>query len=220
MSDEQRDPKGWIQTFSGGQFWPVDPRASEADIESIAHALSQQVRFAGHTREPYNIAQHSVLVSLRAEELAQGYGNPCRGNAAYAEMVAAWGLLHDASEAYCVDIPRPLKKYLTGYEEIEARVQAVICTRFALPFSMPPEVHQADNDVLAAEARDLYPKAKRPADWRLTNEPAPCRIRRWDAAPAWLRAVPLLGRWLGPWSPRYAEARFLKRWTEIGRNVP
>ena len=30
----------WIQTVTGKQFWPMDARPEEVDIEDIAHALS------------------------------------------------------------------------------------------------------------------------------------------------------------------------------------
>lgn len=53
----------WIQVHSGGQFWPLDPRADEVKITDIAHALSLICRFTGHTKEFYSVAQHSVLVA-------------------------------------------------------------------------------------------------------------------------------------------------------------
>lgn len=31
---------GWIQTFSGVRFWPMDPRGEEMVIGDIAHSLS------------------------------------------------------------------------------------------------------------------------------------------------------------------------------------
>src|SRR4051794_15527189 len=83
---------GWITTFSRRQFWPLDPHSDEIHIEDIAHSLSQQCRFGGHSRSFYSVAQHSCLVSAL-----------CKAND------ALWGLLHDASEAYLGDIPRPLK---------------------------------------------------------------------------------------------------------------
>jgi len=81
-----------IGLFSGGTFDILNPRAEDVRIEDIAHALSQQCRFTGHTKTFYSVAQHSVLAST---------------------LVAApdelWALLHDASEAYMGDMNRPLK---------------------------------------------------------------------------------------------------------------
>jgi hypothetical protein len=34
----------WQQTFTGRQFWPLDPRPEEVCADDIAHALSLQCR--------------------------------------------------------------------------------------------------------------------------------------------------------------------------------
>lgn len=124
----------WMQTFTGEQFWPVDPLPEEICIEDIAHSLSLQCRFGGHCLRFYSVAEHSVLVSR-----------------ALPEPFKLWGLMHDAAEAYVLDVVRPLKPYLPGYREIEARVMNAICRRFGLSPVMPPEVKLADNRILLAE---------------------------------------------------------------------
>lgn len=53
----------WMTTFSGVQFWPLDPRREEIRLEDIAHSLSQQCRFAGHTRDIDNVVK-GVLDAL------------------------------------------------------------------------------------------------------------------------------------------------------------
>jgi hypothetical protein len=83
-------PDGSITTFSGVLFRPLLPNPDDIRIADIAHALSQQYRFAGHTRTFYSVAEHSVRVSLL-----------CRPDD------ALWGLLHDASEAFLTDVPAP-----------------------------------------------------------------------------------------------------------------
>ena len=122
------DPHGrsdstWIQTFTGRQFWPLEPRADEIFIEDIAHHLSNLCRFTGACRSFYSVAQHSVLVSL----CAPPGENPL------------WGLLHDASEAYLIDVARPVKRSaaLVGYRVAEARMMEVICECFGLPTTEP-----------------------------------------------------------------------------------
>ncbi len=125
----------WMQTYSGGKFWPLDPRASEVNITDIAHALSLQSRFGGHTLGFYSVAEHSVHVA----------------RAASAEN-KLWALLHDASEAYVSDVIRPLKRFLAGFQEIEDRVQAVICEAFRLDPEMPAEVKALDNRILMTSA--------------------------------------------------------------------
>lgn len=56
----------WMQTFTGRQFWPMDPRPEDLDILDIAHALSLLCRFGGHCQRFYSVAEHSVHVSTLA----------------------------------------------------------------------------------------------------------------------------------------------------------
>ncbi len=144
----------WIQTYSGKQFFPLDPRPEDIDIRDIAHSLSLQCRFNGHCLEFYSVADHSLHVSrLLPRELT------------------LWGLLHDAGEAYLTDLPRPIKHSVEGYNELEERMLEVIARRFDLPWPMPAEVLRADDVALVTEARDLMAPA--PASWGMTVEPVP-----------------------------------------------
>jgi len=163
---------GWLQTYTGRQFWPLDPRASEVDIVDIAHALSNMCRFGGHCEEFYSVAQHSYLVSSICPP-----------------EDALWGLLHDASEAYLVDIPRPVKAFLRDYKTYERDLERVIAKRFDLPSEMPESVKRADNSLLATEARDLMKSP--PFLWERLAEPLDSRIV--------------------PWSPAIAEEIFLRK---------
>src|SRR6266700_4788978 len=99
----------WIQTAMGRKFWPMDPRSGEVFIDDIAHALSMLCRFGGHCIRFYSVAEHSVLLSRVAEP-----------------RFKLWALLHDASEAYLADVPRPVKPALVGYKDAEERVQRAI----------------------------------------------------------------------------------------------
>lgn len=142
----------WLQTYSGLAFFPLAPHPDQVAIEDIAHALSLQCRFGGHTQVFYSVAQHSVLVS-RSVPPAD----------------ALWGLLHDAAEAYLVDLPRPLKHHsVLGYEyrKIEARVMRAISERFGLPADEPSSVKIAERRLLATERRDLLgPMRFQPGIW-------------------------------------------------------
>ena len=131
---------GWIQTFTGVAFYPLDARPEEINIRDIAHALSMQCRFTGHCRSFYSIAEHSVRVSMLCDP-----------------KDAMWGLLHDASEAYLCDLARPIKRLpeLVPYRDAETRLQAAIAIKFGLPTSEPESVQLADKTMLAMEARDL-----------------------------------------------------------------
>jgi 5'-deoxynucleotidase YfbR-like HD superfamily hydrolase len=139
---------GWLQTHSGGQFWPLDPRVEEVRIQDIAAALSKLCRFAGHCLDFYSVAQHSVLVSRFVPR-----------------EYAFEALLHDGSEAFMVDVPRPLKLALPDYRGLERRVQDVIYQRFGVEETANSAnfVKAADNRVLAQEHRDLM--AMSPYNW-------------------------------------------------------
>lgn len=142
----------WMQTFSGRQFWPIDPRANEVDIEDVAHALSLMCRYNGHCSRFYSVAEHSVLVSR-----------------AVPPEDALWGLLHDASEAYIADIVRPAKRFIAGYKPVEARIMAAVCERFGLPVEQPDSVSRADSAILADEAAQIM--GPHPVPWDLPNAP-------------------------------------------------
>lgn len=170
----------WMQTFTGVQFWPLDPRPEDINIEDIAHALSNQCRFAGHCTRFYSVAQHSVHVSDHV-----------------APEFAIWGLLHDAAEAYLVDLPRPVKRASqmgSLYQEIETALMKCVCERFGMSPEMPKEVHETDNILLMTEKRDLMPGS--PAKWVESQEP--------------LESI------LPQWSPYHAKKRFMLRVAELG----
>lgn len=140
-----------MQTYTGRMVDLSRFSVEDVRLSDISHALSLINRFTGHSRVPYSVAQHSVMVSkLTAPENA------------------LWGLLHDASEAYLGDVARPLKALLPEYRELEDHVQRVIATAFRLPWPMPPDVKVADNRALMAEKRDLIPGD---ADWGIDELP-------------------------------------------------
>lgn len=169
----------WMQTFTGRQFWPLDPSPEEIDPADIAHALSLLCRYGGHVDRFYSVAEHCVLMSE--------WVIPERALAA---------LLHDATEAYVVDVPRPLKRQLPGYREIEAVVWAAICVRFAVDPALPAEVKEADDRILLTERNALMPRAG---------------IWEQDAI---LDPLPVV---ITGWSPAEAERRYADRLAELTR---
>ena len=138
----------WIQTYTGKKFFPLDPREEDVDIIDIAHALSNQCRYTGHTREFYSIAQHSVLVSYTCDSVD-----------------AFYGLLHDSAEAYICDLARPVKhsESMRLYRDAEKKLLKVILGKYGLNGDkIPVSVKIADNMVLMAERRDLMPPPSEP----------------------------------------------------------
>lgn len=128
----------YIQTLSGKKFSYQFATADDIDIEDIANALSNICRFAGHLPEFYSVAQHSVLTSLIVP----------------AEF-AFEALMHDAAEAYCQDIPAPLKALLPDYQRIETLVDDLIRQKYGINPEQAAVVKYADLVMLATERRDL-----------------------------------------------------------------
>ncbi|EFH9192653.1 HD family hydrolase [Escherichia coli] len=128
----------FIQTLSGKKFDYLNATTDDIDIEDVANSLSNICRFAGHLPEFYSVAQHSVLCSQIVPP-----------------EFAFEALLHDAAEAYCQDIPAPLKALLPDYRWIETQVDDLIRCAFGLPLQQSPVVKYADLIMLATERRDL-----------------------------------------------------------------
>jgi 5'-deoxynucleotidase YfbR-like HD superfamily hydrolase len=141
-----------MQTYTGRLIDLANFRREDVHIPDIAHALSLINRFTGHSKCPYSVAQHSVMVSRLTQP-----------------EIAMWGLLHDASEAYLGDVATPLKSLMPGYRELEEHVQRTVAKVFGLPWPMPADVKTADLRALMAEKRDLVSVSH---DWGIDVEPA------------------------------------------------
>ncbi len=174
----------FIETYTGKRFFPLDPVVQDIDIVDIAHALSQQCRFSGHTIVPYSVAEHSVRVC----SLLHSWG--C------SKHVQLWGLLHDASEAYLVDIPLPLKRSpaFAPYRAAEEALMHAVCLCFGLELKEPAAVRRADATLLSTEARDLMPF--KPEHW------------------AGLLEMPLYET-IVPWPSGWARHAFLQSFEEL-----
>ena len=136
----------WIQTFTGKQFFPLNPRIDDICIEDISHGLSMICRFNGQSQKFYSVAEHSILVSQNIDPL-----------------YAIHGLLHDSSEAYISDIAAPIKPSLIGYDKIELKLQSAIFERFKLFDFDAWQVKEIDKRILMDEMEQLMPN--QPAKW-------------------------------------------------------
>lgn len=169
----------WLLTASGTHFDLVDPQPDMVKVLDIAQGLANECRYTGQCRWFYSVAQHSTMASYLVEP-----------------EFALEALLHDASEAYLKDLPRPLKLLLPDYREIERRVESVIRAAFGLPAAQSHPVHVADIIMLATERRDLV--VEDDTEWEILRGVTPLDKR--------IRAQP----------PRVAESQFVRRLLEIG----
>jgi hypothetical protein len=148
LKDHTGDPY-FTQLRSGTLFWPLDPDPELIKVEDVAHALSNLCRYAGHCSEFYSVAQHCVLVSqlCGSDPLDQ-----------------LRGLLHDATEAYLVDVPRPVKRQLPEYTAAEKRLESAIEAAFNVDGLSSSVVKRADELALWIEA-DRLMQPLRPEWW-------------------------------------------------------
>lgn len=158
---------GYITTYTGKHFDPLEPDMESVDIRDIAHALSLTCRGNGHVKNFFSVGQHCVYCAKEAE--ARGYS----------KRVILGCLLHDASEAYMSDVPRPFKVVLTEYVQAEDALIDLIYTKYlGAPLSEEEKklVSEIDDDILYYDMIELLnvpqdgpvPKVKIELDYSVT----------------------------------------------------
>lgn len=146
----------WRLSYKGNKIYPLDLRPEDIDIEEIAHSLSNLCRFGGHCKEFYSVAQHSVIVcGLIRDWIDWASADDSTRNTTADRNLMLTALLHDAPEAYCGDMVRPLKQNIPEFKTIESQIWTVIAAKFNLPFSLPKEIEIEDARALLMEKRDL-----------------------------------------------------------------
>lgn len=187
----------WLQLINGKPYDFHGNAKLELAPVDLARALSHINRFNGHTRKPYTVAQHCVVVSRYLD---------------FCPLYAMHGLLHDAHEALVCDLPTPLKWALDfepvrgsdkpakagdKWRDIERRAEHSIYATcgLALPGdSVQAAVKQADVVALLTEKRDLM-------------EPGDRAWTHFSAVPHW--------RKITPWSPRRAAVEWQARYAAL-----
>ena len=157
--------RDWIETYTGKRIWIPPEDSNVYSVVDIAHSLANQCRYNGHCEFHYSVAQHSMLVA------------DC-----VPENLKAFALLHDASESYCSDIPKPLKHQLKYYLKIEKAIQSDIYKQLLKRCpdkEEKAEIKHADTAVLLAEAAVIvrsggvgwkHPEGMKPADVEIKRE--------------------------------------------------
>jgi len=123
-----------IRTNSGQYVNVFEPNPDTLLIEDIAHALSNQPRFGGHLPRFYSVAQHLILCYMIANE-DDKYD----------------ALNHDDSEAYLLDMPKPIKLEMPDYNRIEDHLMKVLAKKFQFKYPKSPEVEKVDHYLLEWE---------------------------------------------------------------------
>ncbi|NEW96623.1 phosphohydrolase [Rhodopseudomonas sp. BR0G17] len=182
----------WIQTFTGGAFWPLDPRAEEISVLDITAGLARECRFGGQCLRFYSVAEHSVLMYRVATDRC------------WSARQRRAVLLHDASEGLGLrDIPRPIKGEFSNYKAIESRVMRVVAAKFDFDWPLDPSIKQLDNEIGGAEQLQNMAPAVMP--WGATADhaafgadPLGVRLEYWSPDRAFIEfqiAAAELGLW-------------------------
>lgn len=129
----------WIETNSGKYFRYQENNPENIMIEDVAHSLSQLCRFSGQCNQFYSVAQHSCIVHDYAPS-----------------HLKIEGLLHDASEAFISDIPRPVKTIIPEIKELEQIIQMQVAQRFKFSWPFTSQIEILDSQLMLAEAKQLF----------------------------------------------------------------
>jgi 5'-deoxynucleotidase YfbR-like HD superfamily hydrolase len=184
--------------LSGRRLDLLDPSPMDIEIEDIAHGLAFVARWNGQTAgdHAFSVAEHSMVVEDIYARMVGGNGGPAKWRLA--------ALLHDAPEYVIGDMISPFKTALgLDYKAFEARLEAVVHIRFALPAQLPKTVSQrikrADHACAWIEATQIAGFTEPEAN-KFFGRP---RFARWEG----LRLMPL--------PAAEARARFLARFAAL-----
>ena len=150
----------YITTYTRRHFDPVNPEPADMDIKDIAHALSMICRGNGHVSSFWSVGEHCILCAKEAA--AKGY----------ADRLVLAALLHDASECYMSDVPRPLKQNMKQYKEQENHLLDVLYTKFlGTPLSeeeekLIKEIDRVNREVEHISEIELLNKMGFPENWK------------------------------------------------------
>jgi hypothetical protein len=162
-------------------------------IETIAHALSMLCRYGGHVSSFYSVAEHCLLVERIAEERTMFvYEGESRN------QLRREALVHDAAEAYLIDLPAPFKRMqeMTHYRAAEERLAYELRSWFGLRATETAFVKDIDVEIRGTERRDLMGN----------------RQMQWETAP------PIDGIQCGTMSPIEAKVAWLAKFWELFPN--
>ena len=156
-----------IRLRSGIYLDLADPQPESITPEDIAGALSKICRFGGQINAFYSVAEHCCRCAFQA------------GIDGLPLELCRSVFLHDAAEAFCGDMVKPLKELLPGFSEIELRIERAIEQRFGVDLTgkeAKAAIRKIDWEALIAERKSLFSaddvewsgeKSVRPLGWKI-----------------------------------------------------
>ena len=167
-------PNSKIRLYSGVLFDPFEPDASLINIGDIAHALSHTPRFAGHTDIFYSVGQHSLWCYERCYKKIKGMYEKSEESEILLQC-----LMHDASEAYLLDMPSPIKNHpqMKFYKEKEKELGEIICDVFRVKYPFNSIVKEVDNEAYEFE-KNFYLNQGGPTSYQQEANITPEKTKR------------------------------------------
>jgi len=162
----------FIETYTGRPFWPLKPKPEDVSIIDIAHHLSHQCRYSGAPKFFYSTAQHCCLLADYAD-LRMGCG----------PIECLQILIHDAPEAYLVDVPRPVKQFMPEYRVWDKAINNAIRSWIGFgDLPIPAWQDELDSRIIVDERAQIMSDSG--LDWGHALEPLGVTIRPWAAVDA------------------------------------
>lgn len=196
VSTEEERARAWLQLHGRDVGVALDvfhPGRERIPLDTLAHGLSNECRYAGQTRVFYPVAIHCY-----------------RGSFLHRDPLDALDFLfHDASEGLGLrDLPAPVKRLpeMAFYREMEAALMSAVSIQFGLRanFWRQPNIKAIDERMLHAEQAELLAPPPAGREWgywahRVTGgpRPAPKGIAPAQAKRLWLLRVAELSADLG-----------------------
>lgn len=149
-----------FRTRTGILFDIKDPSPEAVHQADIISAMSKTCRYVGQIPRFYSVAEHSLYVLSLAEKLVASGRYPKRKLTRNLRLAL---LLHDAHEAYCGDISRPmglvLKDLGVDVEPVRQRLDVAIAAHFGFEANAfkNPLVKFCDNQMLLVEQYHFWP---------------------------------------------------------------
>jgi hypothetical protein len=190
VNDENSTMK-FSETYTGARVTPLALKLEQINIIDIAHALSQQCRYGGHTSQFYSVAQHCCVLASYVENVLKGKALDCLQI-----------LMHDAAEAYLIDMPRPIKQFMPEFRKWDHAAQAAIRSWLGIgDVPIPSWQGDLDNRIIVDERAQVMSDSGN--DWH--HDPK--------------HGVMPLGVRIEPWPARMAEKQFLFRYAAYMNGV-
>ena len=136
-----------VHTNSGGRLDFSDLQPTEIHLSDIVCSLSREGRWINSLNVRFSVSQHSCLVHDYCPD-----------------EIKRFAILHDGSEAYMRDLPKPLKNLCPGYRDIEQSLQGMIYYKYCGRWPMMKEItklKKVDLEMTKAEGMRWHPRYDR-----------------------------------------------------------